>query len=108
MEWYKRLGFHADYFPPGFAILSRDAVRIFLQQHPGYVAPSDPGRQERDAWNVYIIADDVNALYREFSAMSPQIGISSQLTLQEYGMLEFDLLDLNGNRLVFAQRKDEH
>ncbi len=94
-------------FPPGFAILGRDEVRIFLQQHPGYVAPNDPGRRERDAWNVYIIADDVHALYREFSGL-PEIRIARELALREYGMLEFDLLDLNGNRLVFAQPIDEH
>ena len=37
MEWYKRLGFNSEYYPPGFAILSRDEIQIFLQQQPGYV-----------------------------------------------------------------------
>ena len=27
MEWYKRLGFESEYYPPGFAILSRDTPR---------------------------------------------------------------------------------
>ena len=44
MEWYKQLGFEAEYYPPGFAILRRDDIEIFLQQQPGYVAPDDPGR----------------------------------------------------------------
>lgn len=102
MEWYKRLGFEPTYFPPGFAILSRDGIDIFLQQQPGYVAPEDPGRREREAWDVYIRADDVRALYEEFSAL-PGIEISRPLCPQEYGMLEFDVMDLNGHRLVFAQ-----
>lgn len=102
MEWYKRLGFESTYFPPGFAILSRDGIDIFLQQQPGYVAPEDPGRREREAWDVYIRADDVRALYEEFSAL-PGIEISRPLCPQEYGMLEFDVMDLNGHRLVFAQ-----
>ena len=51
MEWYKQLGFEARYYPPGFAILRRDDVEVFLQQH-GYVAPKDIGRRKREAWNV--------------------------------------------------------
>jgi hypothetical protein len=43
MEWYKRLGFKSEYYPPGFAILSRDEIQIFLQQQPGYAVPDDPG-----------------------------------------------------------------
>jgi len=102
MAWYKRLGFKAEYFPPGFAVLSRDEIEIFLQQQPGYVAPDDPGRREREAWNVYVGTDDVKALYEEYSAL-PGVKISRRLCRQEYGMMEFDVTDLNGYRLVFAQ-----
>jgi hypothetical protein len=66
------------------------------------VSPDDPGRHERNAWNVYIITDDVKALCEEFSS-SAGVKISRQLCPQEYGMLEFDVMDLNGHRLVFAQ-----
>ena len=52
IDWYKQLGFEAEYYPPGFAILLRDEIRIFLQQQPGYVTPDDPGRRERHAWDV--------------------------------------------------------
>ena len=86
----------------GFAILSRDEIQIFVQQQAGYVAPDDPGRRERHAWNVYIITDDVKALYEEYSAL-PGVKISRQLCRQDYGMMEFDVMDLNGHRLVFAQ-----
>src|SRR5690348_17398263 len=51
MEWYKQLGFESEYYPPGFAILRRDEIEIFLQQQQGYVAPDDPGRRKRQAWN---------------------------------------------------------
>jgi hypothetical protein len=101
IEWYKRLGFDATYYPPGFAILRRDKVEI-LQQQPGYVAPDDTGRSEREAWNVYIVSDNVKALYEEYSAL-PEVNISRPLCPQEYGMIEFDVMDLNGHRLVFAQ-----
>jgi hypothetical protein len=102
MEWYKQLGFKSEYYPPGFAILHRDDIAIFLQQQPGYVPPEDPGRQEREAWNVYIRTDDVRALYAEYSAL-PGVKISRQVCEQDYGMMEFDVMDLNGHRLVFAQ-----
>ena len=102
MEWYKQLGFEPEYYPPGFAILRRDNVEIFLQQKKGYVAPDDPGRREREAWNVYIVADNAKALYAEYSAL-PGVRITRPLCQQEYGMMEFDVTDLNGHRLVFAQ-----
>ena len=102
MEWYKQLGFKSEYYPPGFAILRRDDVEIFLQQQPGYAAPHDPRRREREAWNVYIVTDDVKALYAEYSSL-PGVKISRPLCQQDYGMMEFDVMDLNGHRLVFAQ-----
>src|SRR6266496_3701299 len=85
MKWYEQLGFESEYFPPGFAILLRDEIQIFLQQQPGYVPPEDPGRRERHAWNVYIITDDVKALYEEFSFV-PGVKISRQLRAEDYGM----------------------
>ena len=102
MEWYKQLGFESEYYPPGFAILRRDDIAIFLQQQPQYVMPDDPGRRKRHAWNVYIITDNVKALYEEYSSV-PELKISRQLCPQDYGMMEFDVMDLNGHRLVFAQ-----
>jgi hypothetical protein len=102
MEFYERLGFTREYYPPGFAILHRDGIEIFLQQQTGYVAPEDPGRVEREAWNVYITTDNIEALHAEFAAI-PGIVISRPPCEQFYGMIEFDVIDLNGYRLVFAQ-----
>jgi hypothetical protein len=102
MEWYKQLGFESEYYPPGFAILRRDDVELFVQHQPGYVPPDDPGRRERHAWNVYIVTDDVKALYDEYSSIHG-VEIPRLPCVQEYGMLEFDIMDLNGYRLVFAQ-----
>ena len=102
MAWYKQLGFDSEYYPPGFAILRRDEIEIFLQQHPKYNPPDDPGRDERKAWNVYIVTDNARTLYEEYSAL-PEVKIARPLCPQDYGMLEFDVMDLNGYRLVFAQ-----
>src|SRR5689334_4734736 len=82
MEWYKQLGFEAEYYPPGFGILRRDEIEIFLQQQPGYVVPDDPGRRARHAWNVYIVTDDVRALYEEYTSL-PGVKISRELCPQD-------------------------
>ena len=88
--------------PPGFAKLRRDDIEIFLQQQPNYIAPDDAGRRERDAWDVYVLTDDVQELYKEYKAL-PALTISRDLCAQDYGLTEFDVMDLNGHRLVFAQ-----
>jgi pyridoxamine 5'-phosphate oxidase-like protein len=102
MPWYQGIGFEASYFPPGFCILCRDAVQIFLQQQDGYTKPEDPAAQERGAWNVYIETDNVAALFEEISAR-PDAKITRGLTRQEYGQIEFEVIDPNGYVLVFAQ-----
>ena len=102
MRWYEKLGFAAEYYPPGFCILTRDAVSIFVQQQDGYVRPDDPGARARDAWNIYIETDDVASLFEEFSQL-PEVNIVRPLSPQVYGQIEFDVMDLNGYRLVFAQ-----
>ena len=48
------------------------------------------------------MTDNVKALYEEYSSV-PGVKISSQLCPQDYGMIEFEVVDLNGHRLVFAQ-----
>lgn len=106
MRWYERLGFEADYFPPGFAILSRGAVQIFLQHQDGYTRPDDPGARERGAWNVYIETDDVAGIFEEFSSL-PNVTVTRGLCRQEYGQTDFEVTDLNGYVLVFAQPVDE-
>jgi len=44
----------------------------------------------------------VQALYQEFSGR-PGVKIARPLSPQEYEMMEFDVIDLNRHRLVFAQ-----
>jgi len=57
---------------------------------------------ERCNQQAYIVTDDVKALYAEYSALAG-VKISRPLCEQEYGMTEFDVMDLTGHRLVFAQ-----
>jgi hypothetical protein len=102
MPWYKRIGFEAYYFPPDFCVLRRDAVKIFLQQEDGYLKPDDPGFRQRGAWNVYIETDNGDALFQELSRQ-PDVTILRGLCRQEYGQIEFDVMDPNEYVLVLAQ-----
>lgn len=102
MSWYREIGFRVHYFPPGFCILRRDDIEIFLQVKEGYVRPDDPDARERGAWSVYLETDDVNALFEEFSKR-PGVTITRTPGRQPYGQIEFEVLDPNGYVLVFAQ-----
>ena len=101
-RWYEQLGFTAEVFPPGFAILSRDDVDIFLQHADNYSRPDDPLAREREAWNLYIKTDDARALFEEYSCHA-NVTVTRTPAIQPYGQLEFEVVDPNGYVLVFAQ-----
>jgi hypothetical protein len=101
MPWYRALGFEAVYFPPGFCILRRDAIQIFLQHQEGFT-PDEPLRREREAWDLYIETDNVQALFDDFSPM-PGVKVIRGLCKQEYGQTDFEIVDPNGYVLVFSQ-----
>ena len=72
------------------------------QQHPEYVAPADPGMRRTPCLERIHRYRHQKALHAEYSALTG-VHISRPLCEQEYGMIEFDVIDLNGQRLVFAQ-----
>lgn len=102
LRWYEDVGFESRAFPPGFGVVWRDDVKIFIQHHDGYVRPDDEAAREREAWDVYIETDDAEALFQEF-VQNRGVKILRGLCPQEYGQVEFDIADVNGYRLVFAQ-----
>jgi len=102
MPWYQALGFEAMYFPPGFCILRRDAIQVFMQHQPGYTRPDEPLRREREAWDLYVETDNVRALFDDFSQM-PEVKILRPPCRQEYGQTDFEIVDPNGYVLVFSQ-----
>jgi len=104
-RWYEQLGFTATLFPPGFAIVSRDDVEIFLQHADNYTRPDDPIAQERVAWDLYIKTDDARGLFEEYSRHATVV-VTRPPVRQPYGQLEFEVLDPNGYVLVFAETVD--
>jgi hypothetical protein len=53
MSCYQVIGFEAHYFLPGFCILQRIAIEIFLQVHDGYIKPDDPGARAGRVESLY-------------------------------------------------------
>jgi hypothetical protein len=90
-RWYEWVGFEARLLPPGFEILRHDDVKIFLQQADGYTKPDDPAARQRDAWNVHIDTENVQALFKELSSQREVI-IGRGLTRQDYRQIEIDIV----------------
>ena len=78
-----------------------------LQQLDGYVKPDVYAKLEGGVWNVYIDTQDVAALYQEVSRHR-DVTILRELCPQEYGQIEFEVVDPNGYVLVFAQPVGEN
>lgn len=89
----ERLGFDLGWIwgdPPTHASVCRGAVGISLT-----LEPSDAGSGE-----AYVELRGVDAYYAELRARNVQLG---ELQDRAYGMRDFALIDLDGNRLVFGE-----
>lgn len=98
LDWYKEnLGFQVDFKwedPPTYAVMSRDDIKIHLTLKADEFMPSNVHTA------IYIFTHDVDTLFDEFKAKGM---VSGELANAEYGMRDFDLVDLNGFRLGFGQ-----
>ena len=92
------LGFRRDWehrFEPGlplFVSVSRDGVALHLSEHEG-----DGPREVR----VYVYVDDAEGLHEELAARGARIVGPPEAT--PYGVIEFHVTDLDGNRIRFGQ-----
>ena len=107
MRWYREaLGFETDAVPRtpphAFCILTRDDVKIFLQQLTGYERPDWYDRREGGVWNAYLHTKDVAGLYEALKAR-PDVTVIQSLHRQPYRQTEFEIRDPNGYVLVFAE-----
>lgn len=83
--------------PPGFGILERDGVVVFVDAFR-----ARPRTDEGDhGWDVFVRVDDVSAL--EVDLRDRGVDLARPLSETNYGMLELEVLDPDGNRLCFAQ-----
>lgn len=108
MEWYRtKLGFDGEAIPPkpphDFCILRRDDVTIFLQQLTGYRHRDHYDEREGGVWAAYLETNDVQSLYESLKNVSG-VTIVQPLRHQPYGQWEFEVRDVDGRVLVFAER----
>jgi len=103
-EFYRdRFGFElGDYFgePPEFTIVRRDSVRIALRR-AGEKHGGSNRKWKPDAIDAYVWVSDIDALYRQFVANNASV--SDPPELQEYGIREIWVRDLDGYVLTFGQ-----
>ena len=90
---YARLGFAAAYRDGDFVILRRDGVEL----HFALKRDHDP---RRTATWIYVRVDDVDGLYREYTAAGVEMRREPQDT--DYRMREFPHIDPDGNLVIFA------
>lgn len=105
-EWYRDvLGFTFKRYwgePPCFVMLARGDIEIFLKgpEIPGRKIMR-PNRTHTDAWDAYIRVSDALALLEEFRAKGAKIVRGPEDAI--YDMREFEVEDINGYALCFAQ-----
>jgi len=90
------LGFRVEFLygdPPSYAGVERDSVLVHLQ------AASDTKRIPGQS-SVYVFVTDVDALYRELNGRGARV--LAEPRDYPYGMRDFDVQDLDGNRLAFG------
>lgn len=104
--WRDKVGFETVTFEqaPNFAIVTRGAARIMLQQvEPGTkIVPN--WRLHDKASNVFIWIDDARSLYDEL--VERGANIDWELYHAPYGALEFGIQDVDDHDIAFAQLLD--
>jgi uncharacterized glyoxalase superfamily protein PhnB len=106
-EWYRDvLGFQFDRFwgePPCFCMVRRDNVEVFLKgpECPGETVTIRTNRQHKGIWDAYINVSNADKLYAELKARGATI--IREPEDQVYMQREFEVEDINGYGLCFAQ-----
>lgn len=98
IKWYEaKLGFHTDFTweePATYAVISRDGIKVHFTKKDDDFEPSNVHTA------LYIFVFDVDKLFEEIKDKG--LDVEAPITY-EYGMRDFDVLDLNGFRLTFGQ-----
>jgi catechol 2,3-dioxygenase-like lactoylglutathione lyase family enzyme len=92
---YTALGFKLERRDGGFAELSWESRRLFLDERPDLPALDGPARG-----NVRIMTADVDAIW----ALTQSLGMAVERPIADryYGLRDFTVLDLDGFGLRFA------
>ncbi|SNT27653.1 Uncharacterized conserved protein PhnB, glyoxalase superfamily [Granulicella rosea] len=102
------LGFEARYRAPErdsfFAILARDAVRIFVKAEAGILPAPNSTRHPHMRWDAYVYVPEPDALAAEFAAN----GVAFRSPLQDThdGLRGFEIADPDGYVLFFGRTRE--
>lgn len=88
------LGFREEFRFGQYAGIERDECHIHLSQH------GNPNTSEPGSGAVYIFCDEVDGYFAEIVSRGAQV--MEKPKNYEYGMRDFVVRDLDGNRLSFG------
>jgi len=95
---FKILGYFLD--PPVYAMVSRGNIEIhFGKSDSSEIVINDDARRGL-GHDLYIFVSDVYELHRELTESGANM--LGEPLKREYGSIDFDVLDCDGHRLVFA------
>jgi catechol 2,3-dioxygenase-like lactoylglutathione lyase family enzyme len=103
-EYYRDvLGFTREYEagePPEFAIYSRDGHPVMFRRaaDPRRIVPAE---RQGGTWDLFCWVDGIDALQAELEQRGAEFAY--RLTVQQYGMREIAVRDLNGYVLGFGE-----
>jgi uncharacterized glyoxalase superfamily protein PhnB len=101
--YQKVFGFEREYAagdPPGFAIYARDGHPVMFRRAPD-PARITPVERQGGTWDVFYWVEGLDILQAELKQRGAQFAY--ELTVQQYGMREFAVRDLNGYVLGFGE-----
>ncbi len=81
--------------PIEYSILKRENVQIHLALKRGF-KKGNVGHT-----SIYVFVNNIRYLYQEYE--SNQVRFHRALNLQEYGMTDFDIKDVDGHIITFGQ-----
>ncbi len=102
--WIGKLGFGNPSTwgePPEFAILSRDNARVMLGKAKPEHAIVPFWKARSGLCNAYFWVDDARTLFAEMKERGATFEF--ELELQQYGVLEFGVRDLDGQAISFGE-----
>jgi catechol 2,3-dioxygenase-like lactoylglutathione lyase family enzyme len=86
------LGFRVNYQQDGLGVLDRDTITILLRARSG---------EHKGTGLFYVYVDDADALYAELLEKGSRV--QGPPDSRPWGLRDFSVLDLEGNRITFAQ-----
>ena len=96
IDFYQALGFQLLGRKGGFATVTWEEHRLFLDEHPDYEPPATPQA------NVRVMVPDVDAWWRRATTMGARV--LAPISDRDYGLRDFTIADPDGFGIRFASR----